>query len=247
MPTAGANACGLPHRHVALRHEQHLTYADPLRRLVMARRVVWAKLESMAEFARSHAPGAESEFYQAMQSAAEAGDVSTLMGVEGAATVKHFATLGSLYARTSGFVFDRRTRQPPLDEPNALMSLAYTLAQSHATQLALRAGLDVQIGFLHAIQRDRESLALDLLEPARAELDAWVHGLLARPARIEPAMFTQGQDGSVTLTKEGRGLFYPAWYRDGYRIALQPMRQLLAGMLDGLRRARCSDDVVGCD
>ena len=228
----------MPHGHLTLRHQQHLAYGDATRRLALARRVVLAKLEAMTEFARAHGPEIEPELYAAMQSASTAGSVAELMGVEGAATLKHFAVLGALYERGSPFRFNGRSRQPPRDEPNALMSLAYTLAQGQATQLALRSGLDVQLGFLHALHRERESLALDLLEPARSALDDWGHGLLAHQGPLATTHFSRLEDGGVRLTQEGRALFYPLWFREGFRVALRPMRRLLAGVLETLRRAR---------
>lgn len=242
--TPAVSFARMPHRHVALRHQQHLVFADPQRRLEVARKVVWAKLEAMAEFARHHAPENDPDQYRAMQAASAVADVAGLMGVEGAATSKHFATLEALYLRGGPFRFNGRSRQPPRDEANALMSLAYTLAQGQATQLALHAGLDVQIGFLHALHRDRETLALDLIEPARAALDDWVHDLLAVRRQLKPAMFARGDDGAVRLTREGRQLFYPAWFRDGFHQAQQPMRHLLAGILDSLRRSLHSDPAL---
>lgn len=236
--TPAAGFTRLPHRLVALRHAQHLAYADAAQRLRLARRVVIAKLEAMAELARRHAPEIEDEQYRAMRAASEADGIAALMGIEGAATVKHFEVLRALYRRTGPLRFEERSRQPPRDAPNALMSLAYTLALGQATQLGLRFGLDVQVGFLHAIQGERESLSLDLLEPARAELDDWVHGLLRAPCRLPPEMFTTGTDGAVWLTKAGRAEFYPLWFREGYRVALRPMRRLLAGLLEALRRFR---------
>jgi CRISPR-associated protein Cas1 len=227
----------LPHRHVLLRHQQHLAYADPERRLEISRTVLLAKLEAMAHFARDHAPQTETAQYQAMHAACEQADIAGLMGVEGAATARHFEALAALYARGGDLAFTGRSRQPPLDAPNTLMSLSYTLAQSQAIQLALHAGLDVQLGFLHTLHRDRDSLALDLLEPARAELDAWVHGLLVGRRLLKPDMFTQAGDGTMWLSKEGRSLFYPAWFREGYRLALVPMRRLLGGVLTCLRQA----------
>lgn len=241
LPTRGrAPAVGfarMPHRHVALRHQQHRIFADPPRRLEVARQVVWAKLEAMAEFARCHTGGDDRDLYQAMQAAAVATDIAELMGVEGAATSKHFTTLEARYLHQATFRFNGRSRQPPRDEANALMSLAYTLAQGQATQLALQAGLDVQIGFLHALHRDRESLALDLIEPARAVIDDWVYVLLTAHKLLKPAMFSHCGDGAVRLTREGRQLFYPAWFREGLHRSLQPMRRLLARVLDRLRRA----------
>jgi CRISPR-associated protein Cas1 len=231
----------MPHRHVILRHRQHLAYDDTDTRLKLARQVVLAKLTSMAECARRHAPDGEGEFYLAMQAAAKANDVAALMGVEGAATVKHFAMLEALYQRAGSFRFEGRSRRPPRDPVNALMSLSYTLAQGQATPLALQAGLDVQLGFLHALHRDRESLALDLIEPARAVLDDWIHGLLTRQGLLKPALFTSSEQEGVRLNAEGRALFYPAWYREGHRLALKPIRRVLASLLE-LLRGLCTDD-----
>lgn len=224
----------LPHRHVRRRHRQHLAYADSEQRLDLARRVVSAKLASMAECAHRHTPELEDAFYRAMHTATLARDFDALMGVEGAATVKHFSALEARYAQTGIFAFHGRSRRPPRDPVNALMSLAYTLAQGQATPLAIQAGLDVQIGFLHALNPDRESLALDLLEPARAVLDDWVHGLLVRQALFKPAQFTDSPTDGVRLDSEGRSVFYAAWYREGHRLALEPMQRLLAQLLGAL-------------
>lgn len=232
-PLAGF-AC-LPHRLPALRHRQHLAYGDSAARLELARQVVWAKLEAMAAFARDHVPDAESAYYRAMRAAAGEPDLAGLMGVEGAATVKHFEALRELYGKDGACRFDGRSRQPPRDPPNALMSLCYTLAEAQAARLALHAGLDLQLGFLHGLHRDRDSLALDLLEPARAGLDGWVLDLLQRQKLLRPDQFTTAEDGGVWLCKEGRAAFYPAWFRDGHRVALAPMRRLLAGLLSALR------------
>lgn len=225
----------LPHRHVLLRHRQHLAYADGATRLSLARMAVVAKCEAMARFARAFAPSTEDTTYQAMRAAAQAPSLAALLGVEGASSQRHFARLAQAYGENGPFRFEHRNRQPPLDAPNALMSLSYTLAQSQAVQLSLRAGLDVQVGFLHGLQRDRQSLALDLVEPARAALDEWVHDLLMRRRVLTPAMFAGSTGEAVRLTHEGRAAFYPLWFADGCRLAERPMRALLARMLSTLR------------
>ncbi|MGB4334939.1 MAG: CRISPR-associated endonuclease Cas1 [Chromatiaceae bacterium] len=234
----------LPHRHVLLRHRQHLAYADPARRLTLARTVLLAKLEAMAEFARDHAPDRETAQYRAMHAACAAPDLATLMGVEGAASARHFESLAAIYPGGGDFAFDGRSRRPPENAPNALMSLSYTLAQSLATQVALHAGLDVQLGFLHTLHRDRDSLALDLVEPARARLDAWVQDLLVGRRLLKPDLFTPANQGPVWLSKEGRSLFYPVWFREGHRVALAPMRRLLAQMLGLLRQVPLSGEAA---
>jgi CRISPR-associated protein Cas1 len=235
-----SGVCGftrLPHTHAQLRHRQHLAYADPPQRLELARAVVAAKLDAMAEFALRHAPDAASAVDASRAAVAQANELPAIMGIEGAASARHFSLLEQLYARGGQFRFEGRSRRPPEDPPNALMSLAYGLAQAQAAQLVLRAGLDVQLGFLHSLHRDRQSLALDLLEPARAAIDNWVHEILVQRAAIVPAMFTATARGPTWLTKEGRAAFYPLWFREGYRIVMPPMRSLLAGALVQLRRA----------
>ena len=232
----------MPDRRLMPRHQQHLAFACAPRRLELARAVLRAKLEAMAEFARGAAPESADAMYRAMRSASGETTIAGLMGIEGAATVRHFEGLAALYERCGIFRFNGRSRRPPLDEPNALMSLSYTLAGGLAAQLALRAGLDVELGFLHAPHHGLLSLTFDLIEPARAHIDRWVHGLLADQCLLTADMFSRPDGGPVTLTKEGRSLFYPAWYRDGYRAALAPMRSLLAGLLTGLRRQAVQAD-----
>ena len=239
--TPAVGVAHLPHRQAQRRHRQHLAYADPEQRMDLARRVVWAKLQSMADSARRYAPELEDAFYRAMRSAVEARDLDALMGVEGAATVKHFAGLETRYAHAGDFAFHGRSRRPPRDPVNALMSLAYTLAQAQATPLAVKAGLDLQLGFLHALQPDRESLALDLLEPARAVLDDWVHDLLVRQALFKPTQFADSPTDGVRLDADGRALFYAAWYREGQRLALKPMQRLLTQLLEALGDAGPDD------
>lgn len=237
MPTS-VSFCHSPCRHVLLRHRQHLAYASSTLRLKLARHVLLSKLEAMTAFSRSHGLENTDALYQSMHAAVSEVDISGLLGVEGAATLRHFEELAGLYERAGHFRFNGRSRRPPLDEPNALMSLAYTLAETQALQLAMRAGLDVQVGFLHALYRDRPSIAMDLIEPARAGIDDWVFGLLTQRKLLPPKMFSHGAAGQVMLNKEGRSLFYPAWFREGYRTALQPMRSLLAKLLACLGRMK---------
>ena len=240
---SGRGRCGaagfvhLPHAHAELRHRQHLAYANEAMRIELARAAVAAKLTSMAEFARRHATNSADTVYQASAAAEQAGHLSALMGIEGAASRQHFSLLEQAYAQDGRFPFNGRSRRPPEDAPNALMSLAYSLAQTQAAQLVLRAGLDLQVGFLHGLHRERESLALDLLEPARAAIDGWVHELLVQRSVITASMFTATERGLTWLTKEGRAVFYPLWFQEGQRVVLPPMRSLLACFLTLLRRS----------
>lgn len=73
--------------------------------------------------------------------------------------------------------FTGRNRRPPRDPANACLSLGYTLLHAEAVTAAQAAGLDPLLGFYHRPAFGRESLASDLIEPLRAEVDAWVAAL----------------------------------------------------------------------
>lgn len=238
----------LPHCHVLTRHRQHLAFADDPTRLALARSVVVAKCEAMAGFARDFNLDPPDEFYAGIRSAGLVSDVPALLGVEGACSRHHFENLARTYARGGPFRFTGRSRRPPRDAPNAVMSLGYALAASQATRLALQAGLDVQLGFLHGLQRDRDSLVLDLIEPARAAIDGWVADLLQRRQLLSAAMFSESDAEGVRLSQEGRAVFYPAWFAEGCLQVSAPMRRLLATMVTLMRASpanACCDSEIG--
>lgn len=223
-------------RHAGTRHRQHLAYADSQVRLALARKVVRHKLASAA----GRCPDGAQAFLPALAALERAASLPALMGVEGAAAALHFDGLRATYASQGPFGFEGRTRRPPKDAPNALMSLSYRLAQDQAVQLALRHGLDAQLGFLHEIHRDRPSFALDLLEPARAVLDAWVHELLNVRQVLQPSHFAPQPDGGVQLVRQGRAIFYPLWFSEGHARAMPPIRSLLGSLLRAIRATPCA-------
>lgn len=233
-PTAGFSQ--LPWRMAALRHAQHRVYADPANRLAAARAVVAAKLDSMC--APTDAGAAQPPDYSTQL--ANCASVSAAMGIEGMATQRYYERLS---ARVTGpYRFAGRVRRPPRDPFNAMMSYAYTLAQAVAAQLAARQGLDLQIGFLHSLHRNRPSLVLDLIEPARAVIDEWLIDVLCRRAEITPERFVDNDADGCKLDKEGRRTFLRLWFAQGQLLALRPVRSLLARLLATLRLMRFADD-----
>lgn len=133
-------------------------------------------------------------------------DLATLMGIEGAAAAAYFATLAQDI--DSIWRFTGRNRRPPRDPVNALLSLSYTLLLANMRHAILGAGLDPLLGFLHQIYPQRESLALDLIEPLRANADAFVLQLLDT---FSPDDFHTHADTGCRLNKHVRGYFYQAW------------------------------------
>lgn len=137
--------------------------------------------------------------------AAAATGRDTLRGLEGAAAAGFFRGYAALFAPALGF--ERRRRRPPPDPVNACLSLGYTLLHAHAVNAAWGAGLDPMVGFLHRPAFGRESLACDLVEPWRAEVERWVWQQF-RDRALRPEHFGRDGAGACLLGKAGRGHFY---------------------------------------
>ena len=242
LPVRGLSASvgftALPERATRLRHAQHLTYANPRMRMMLARTVVIAKLGAQ-DFAASRL-GQTFAAGEAVAAAGRATTIAGLMGVEGAAAAEYFQTLRRVVA--PDFAFCRRSRRPPRDPVNALLSLGYTLAQSAMAQMALRFGLDVYVGFLHGIAHQRQSLALDLLEAVRPVVDAWTLSTLGVDDGFTPADFASNTADGCRLEKEARQRFYRRWFAEVQPDVARAARPLLAQVLVQLRSVPVSFD-----
>lgn len=87
------------------------------------------------------------------------------MGAEGIATATYFRAFGKMFRK--GLQFEHRTRRPPKDPVNAVLSFGYTLLTNEMFSLVTAHGMDPYIGNLHGISYGRPSLALDLVEEFR--------------------------------------------------------------------------------
>lgn len=134
-----------------------------------------------------------------------ASTLDTLRGIEGEAARQYFGGLNLLVrpdARDS-FQMDGRTRRPPRDRLNALMSFLYAMWMNDCRSALEAAGLDPQVGFLHALRPGRAALALDLMEEFRPWADRLALTLINR-AQLKPGDFAVREGGGVTLLPEGR-------------------------------------------
>jgi len=92
--------------------------------------------------------------------------VSSLLGIEGSATAAYFRAFGQMF-RKDDMSFTQRTKRPPKDPVNALLSFGYTLISNEILSFLFAVGLDPHIGFLHSLYFGRPSLALDMTEEFR--------------------------------------------------------------------------------
>ena len=95
-------------------------------------------------------------------------DLSRLRGIEGEAAQLYFAHFDSLILQQkTEFVFKGRSKRPPTDNVNALLSFTYTILANNCAAALQSVGLDPYVGFMHRLRPGRNSLALDLMEELR--------------------------------------------------------------------------------
>ena len=128
---------------------------------------------------------------------------------EGMAARFYFTVFGGMLLKN--FEFLGRTKQPPRDPVNALLSYGYTILARRMAAMLEWAGLDPYFGFLHEIEPGRPSLALDLIEPFRPFfIDRLVLKVVNRE-QIIPSDFEPGEPNeAVWLTPRGREKFWAA-------------------------------------
>lgn len=158
------------------------------------------------------------------------GSLNSLRGLEGAAAAQYFAAWQQILP--SKWQFTGRNRRPPRDPINALLSLGYTLLHFEMVKFIYLCGLDPFIGFYHAPEHGRESLACDLLEPLRPEYDAWVLQQFLEKQTFSEKDFNTTAKG-CQLNKEARIRFYreyealaKSWRVKMYEICRQMLRTL---------------------
>jgi CRISPR-associated protein Cas1 len=136
-----------------------------------------------------------------------AANLDVLRGIEGEAARQYFGGLNLLVRSDQRpyFTMDGRTRRPPRDRMNALLSFLYAMWMNDCRSALEAAGLDPQIGFLHALRPGRAALALDLMEEFRPWADRLALSLVNRQ-QINAADFDLREGGGVSLKPEARKL-----------------------------------------
>ena len=203
--------------NVLLRQAQHRQAGDPAFALNVARNCVAGKVRNCrqvllrgareskaAEDTATLARGAD-DLAAALRALPTANDLDTLRGVEGEAARQYFATLECLVrpAAREAFRMNGRTRRPPRDRVNALLSFLYSLLMNDCRSAIEAAGLDPQIGFLHAVRPGRAALALDLMEEFRYFADRLALSLINR-GQLDVDHFVVREGGAVLLEDDAR-------------------------------------------
>lgn len=203
--------------NVHLRLAQVRASDDPSHASAIARNCVAAKLQNSRRLMQRWAWDAREPVLWTVREAAEhlqrriqdlgnTNDLNRIRGIEGDGARRYFQGMRAVLWK-AGLPFDVRTRRPPRDPVNAMLSFIYGLLVVELIGAVESVGLDPQIGFLHGVRSGRPALALDLIEELRAPIaDRFVVAAINRGQfRDTDFMFTPG--GACHLSDYGRRRF----------------------------------------
>lgn len=219
-----ARVSGKQYGNILLRREQFRLCDDKMRSLDVAKAMISAKLRNGAAVLRralsDHAARIDAQTVEAAEEklradakrAFEADSPGTLRGIEGEAAASYFSVFDSLILRDGQeFRFIERSRRPPLNRINAMLSFGYALLCSSCVSALEAVGLDPYAGIFHTDRPGRCSLALDLCEELRAPLvDRFVLSVV-NMRMISADDFVVKEDGAVMFTDEGKRTFLHIW------------------------------------
>jgi CRISPR-associated protein Cas1 len=221
--------------NVLLRRAQYQASATPAAAGDIASRIIGAKLANsrtvLLRAQRDH-PIAEGAHPLAAPTANLAGILERLRsgctldearGMEGDGANAYFGAFDHLItAQKESFYFRGRSRRPPMDNVNAMLSFLYTLMVHDARAACEAVGLDPQVGFLHRDRPGRPSLALDLIEDLRAFLaDRLVVSLINR-RQVAPKGFAASPVGGVQMDDPTRKTVITAYQKRKAEELLHP-------------------------
>ena len=203
--------------NVLLRQTQFARGADAAFTLDMARSFVAGKIKNTRQVLQRGAREAKSEAEAAvltrraddlaasLRALPGAATLDAVRGVEGEAARQYFSGLPLLVRADlrEHFTMDGRTRRPPRDRFNALLSFLYAMWMNDCRSALEAAGLDPQVGFLHALRPGRAALALDLMEEFRPWADRLALTLINR-GQVQADDFDLREGGGVALQGDAR-------------------------------------------
>ncbi|MCH4170907.1 MAG: type I-C CRISPR-associated endonuclease Cas1c [Lactobacillus sp.] len=215
---------GAKNGNVLLRKKQFTIAEDPQAAFEIAKNIILAKVFNqrwcLERTIRDHSLSVNVEAIKqvitylktTLVTIQEATSFEILLGLEGNAAQAYFSVFNEMILQQNkDFNFAGRSRRPPLDRVNALMSFAYTLLAQECASAAEAAGLDTYVGFLHQDRPGRTSLGLDLMEELRSVYaDRFVLKMINKRMLLKKSFKIQ-ENKAVSLTDEGRKIFISAW------------------------------------
>jgi CRISPR-associated protein Cas1 len=212
-----ARVSGFTSGNVLLRREQYRRADDEKTSLTIARWSVEGKVANsrvvLLRAARDHPENprladlerAAARLPGALDDVRQAVSLESLRGLEGDAAKTYFSAFNAMITEQGeGFTMNGRTRRPPMDPVNALLSFLYSMLAHDARSACEAAGLDPAVGFLHRDRPGRPGLALDLVEELRAFLVDRLTLSLINRGQVKSAGFVCRESGAYEMTEDTR-------------------------------------------
>ncbi|MGE3226209.1 MAG: CRISPR-associated endonuclease Cas1 [Parvibaculaceae bacterium] len=240
------------HKNVSIRIAQYRRAFEERRCLDFARRLVVAKIKNSRVFLRRNfKAGDEAERESALAAlsrladhALHAATLDELLGFEGEAAARYFRQFSTLFGEAARdfpeFAFDKRSRRPPADPVNAMLSFGYSLLARSWLGVLSAVGFDPYLGFYHRPRFGRPALALDMMEPFRPILADSTVIQVVNNGEVKPDGFVSGA-GAVNLKPHARRAFIAAYERRldqeathplfGYRVSMRRLLEVEARLL----------------
>jgi CRISPR-associated protein Cas1 len=210
--------------NVLLRKEQYLISEQEVESVPIAASFLLGKIANSRKVIeralRDHAMLIDCESFRRTSAALKdilqvvhgCGTIGDLMGFEGSAAKIYFSVFDQMILQQkTDFFFKERSRRPPLDNMNSLLSFLYTLLANDVSSALEAVGLDPYVGFLHQDRPGRPSLALDVMEELRPVFADRLALSLVNRKQITGKGFTAKESGGILLDDETRKKVLVAW------------------------------------
>jgi len=227
--------------NVLLRRAQHLALDGTEVPVRIARQMVAGKIQNSRQILlRAGRESADTTDRESLSAAAalladilgrlpSLQTLNDLRGAEGEAARAYFDAFPRMIRMNRDALGPRgRTRRPPRDPVNSVLSFLYALLRSECASALETVGLDPQVGYLHALRPGRPALALDLMEELRPVLADRLALTLVNRGQLTSESFDTTPDGGVCLTEGGRRRVIGEYQRrKGVEIEHRVLRQKL--------------------
>lgn len=221
-----ARVHGAQHGNVLLRKAQYAISDDELKSLAIARPIIAAKVSNyrsmLLRHQRNHPDcpnlaeiiSTAETMGRRLNNIKEVKRLDELRGYEGECATLYFGVLSYLItAQQEDFLFIQRSKRPPLDPANALLSFLYAILVNDVRSALETVGLDPQVGFLHKLRSGRPSLALDIMEEFRAYLGDRVMLNLINLKQVTKKDFELRESGEVRISDDARKVLLNAYQK----------------------------------
>ncbi len=211
-----ARVYGAQKGNVLLRKAQYAISENEFESLKIARNIIAAKVSNyrhiLQRHQRNHPDNSSDQINQAIETLGhrirniqQTQTLDELRGYEGECAKQYFSVLSDLItAQQEDFKFEQRSKRPPLDPANALLSFLYAILANDVRSALETVGLDPQVGFLHQIRSGRPSLALDIMEEFRSYLGDRIMLNLINLKQVSKKDFEIRESGEVRMSDSAR-------------------------------------------